>query len=161
QFHGTADQYVPTSARTVATLYSDATHATAYPAVTINTSGTGQAAAFLYDLTTSVIYTRQGNPAWAGEERDVPAPIRADDLVCSAKAGDVQPDWIDLTKVPIPQADEQQRLFANLIAMMTAPRGPVPHLWYFPKGYKAVVVMTGDDHANAGTQGRFDQYVTN
>ena len=30
----------------------------------------GQAAAFTYDLARSVVYTRQGNPAWAGQERD-------------------------------------------------------------------------------------------
>jgi hypothetical protein len=29
-----------------------------------------------------------------------------------------QPDWIDLNKVAIPQADEQQRLLANLILSM-------------------------------------------
>ena len=28
---------------------------------------------------------------------------------------DPQPDWVDLNKVAIPQADEQQRLLANLI----------------------------------------------
>ena len=39
-----------------------------------------------------------------------------DDLFFGAKAGDVQPDWVDLNKVAIPQADEQQRLLANLIA---------------------------------------------
>ena len=30
----------------------------------------GQAAAFTYDLARSVVYTRQGNPAWAGQDRD-------------------------------------------------------------------------------------------
>ena len=45
----------------------------------VGTSG-GQAAAFTYDLAKSVVYTRQGNPAWAGQERDGTAPIRSDDL---------------------------------------------------------------------------------
>ena len=38
----------------------------------------GQAAAFTYDLARSVVYTRQGNPAWAGQERDGdrPDPVR-------------------------------------------------------------------------------------
>ena len=35
---------------------------------------------------------------------------------------------------------------------------PLPRFWYFPNGKKAVVIMTGDDHANGGTAGRFDQY---
>ena len=32
-----------------------------------------------------------------------------------AKPGDEQRDWVNLDKVEIPQADEQQRLLANLI----------------------------------------------
>ena len=42
------------------------------PAVTLRSVGAagGQAAAFTYDLARSVVYTRQGNPAWAGQERD-------------------------------------------------------------------------------------------
>ena len=35
---------------------------------------------------------------------------------------------------------------------------PLPRFWYFPRSEKAVVVMTGDDHASGGTAGRFDQY---
>jgi hypothetical protein len=42
---------------------------------------------------------------------------------------------------------------------MGADRKPVPRLWYFPHGYKSAVVMTGDDHAQGGTAGRFDQYL--
>ena len=33
---------------------------------------------------------------------------------------------------------------------------PLPRFWYFPRGEKAVVVMTGDDHGNGGTTGQFD-----
>ena len=42
------------------------------PAVTLRGVGAsgGQAAAFTYDLARSVVETRQGNPAWAGQERD-------------------------------------------------------------------------------------------
>jgi len=119
----------------------------------------GQAAAFTYDLARSVVYMRQGNPAWAGMERDGTAPIRSDDMFFGPASFDVEPNWIDLTKVAIPQADEQQRLLANLILLMNADRKPLPRFWYLPRGLKAVVVMTGDDHANGGTQGRFDQYI--
>ena len=69
----------------------------------------------------------------------------------------MKPDWIDLDKVQIPQADEQQRLLANLVQQMIVK--PVPRFWYFPRSQKAVVVMTGDDHGNGGTTGRFDIYV--
>ena len=70
---------------------------------------------------------------------------------------------MDLNNVAIPQADEQQRLLANLMIYMEANRKLLPRFWYFPHGYKAVVVMTGDDHA--GTYGgsyattRFDEYL--
>ena len=159
QFHGSADLYTITDAGTVATLYSTAITATANPAVTLRTLGTagGQAAAFTYDLARSVVYTRQGNPAWSGQERDGIAPIRPDDLFF----GGAQPNYVDLSKVAIPQADEQQRLLANLIGFMNADRTPLPKFWYFPRMLKAVVVMTGDDHANNGTIGRFDIYNSN
>ena len=119
QFHGTADRYTLGGAtrrgrRSTAT----ATTATANPgrdAAHASASNGGQAAAFTYDLARSVVYTRQGNPAWAGTgARRRRPPIRSDDLFFGAAAGDPQPDWVDLDKVAIPQADEQQRLLANL-----------------------------------------------
>lgn len=160
QFHGTADRYTLNGATAVATLYSDATTATSNPAVTLRSVGSsgGQAAAFTYDLARSIVTTRQGNPAWAGQERDGVTPRRSDDLFFGDASSDPQPDWIDLDKVAIPQADEQQRLLANLILTMAADRKPLPRFWYFPRGEKAVVLMTGDDHGNNGTQGRFQDY---
>ena len=161
QFHGTADRYTLGSATRIATLYSSATAATVNPAVTLRSVGVngGQAAAFTYDLARSVVLTRQGNPAWAGQERDGLVPQRSDDLFYGAASFDPQPDWVNLNKVAIPQADEQQRLLANLIIAMSSSSKLLPRFWYFPHGYPAVVVMTGDDHANNGTAGRFDQYL--
>ncbi|MES2990201.1 MAG: Ig-like domain-containing protein [Pseudomonadota bacterium] len=158
QYHGAANLYTVGTAQRLATLYSTATAVTGSPALTLNAVGSGKAAAFAFDLAESVVTTRQGNPAWATQERDGFAPIRSDDKFFGAAASDPQPDWIDLTKVAIPQADEQQRLLANLILQMNASRKPLPRFWYFPNGKKAVVVMTGDDHANGGTAGRFDQF---
>ena len=84
------------------------------------------------------MYTRQGNPAWAGQERDGDAGnvIRSDDMYF----GGAQADWVDLNKVAIPQADEQQRLLANLIEVVTGDAMPMPRFWYFPGVNKAVVV---------------------
>ncbi len=160
QFHGVADCYSLNGATALASLYSDATTDTAQPAVTVCNVGSsgGHAAAFTFDLARSVVYTRQGNPAWSGQERDGLPPIRPDDLYYGAAGFDPEPDWVDLNKVAIPQADEQQRLLANLIGQMNLGRRPLPRFWYFPNGYKAVVVMTGDDHASGGTAGRFDHY---
>jgi hypothetical protein len=160
QFHGTADRYNLNGAASIATLYTNATTTTTNPAVTLRSVGSsgGKAAAFTYDLASSIVYTRQGNPAWAGQERDGFSPIRSDDQFFGNKSGDPQTDWVDLNKVAIPQADEQQRLLANLILEMNLAKKPLPRFWYFPHGKKAVVLMSGDDHANGGTAGRFDQF---
>ena len=160
QFHGSADLYTLNGSSSLAALYSTASAGTSFPAVTLVNAGAGQAAAFTYDLARSVVYTRQGNPAWSGQKRDgqIP-PIRSDDLYFGAASFDPEPDWVDLNKVSIPQADEQQRLLANLILQMNADRKPMPRFWYFPSGFKAVVIMTGDDHGSGGTAGRFGTYV--
>ena len=160
QFHGTANRYTLNGASSVAMLYTNANTSTSNPAVTLRSIGTsgGQAAAFTYDLATSIVQTRQGNPAWAAQERDGFSPIRSDDKFYGAASGDTQPDWVDLNKVAIPQADEQQRLLANLITHMNLDKKPLPRFWYFPRGKKAVVIMTGDDHGNNGTAGRFDYF---
>jgi fibronectin type 3 domain-containing protein len=160
QFHGTADRYTLNGATALATLYSNASTPTGNPALTLRSVGAagGQAAAFTYDLARSVVYTRQGNPAWIGQDRDGVVPIRPNDLFFGNSLGDPQPDWVDTAKMAIPQADEQQRLLANLILEVERDRKPLPRFWYFPRGGKAVVVMTGDDHAVGGTAGRWDQY---
>ena len=164
QFHGAADIYVGdsrSSAETeeVATLYEDATPSAGAPAVLLKRLGAGNAAVFAYDLARSVVYTRQGNPAWSGMERDGIPPMRPDDLFYGVASNDIEPDWVDLDKVAIPQADEQQRLLANLILDMNAGKKPLPRFWYFPRGLRAGVIMTGDDHGLGRTSYRFDSYL--
>lgn len=154
QFHGTANLHPLNGATSIATLYSNATTATTFPAVTTRDVGAngGKAIAFTYDLAKSIVYTRQGNPAWAGTERDGVPIIRSDDQY--------YPDWVDFNKIAIPQADEQQRLLANIIIQSNLHKKPLPRFWYLPRSFKAAIVMTGDDHANGGTSGRFDKYLT-
>jgi len=159
QFHGTAQRYALAGATALATLYSDSGTATPSPALTLRTVGAGRAAAFAWDVAASIVLTRQGNPAWAAQERDGLAPIRSSDKFYGAAAGDVRPDWVDLTRLGIPQADELQRLLSNLIVHMSQARKPLPRFWLLPRGAKAAVVMTGDDHGNGGTAGRFDRYL--
>lgn len=167
QFHGIADRYTLNGATQVATLYSNISTSLNIPAVTTRTVGTsgGDAASFAFDLAKSVVYTRQGNPAWSGQDRRADFAetgstlIRPMDLFYGAASFDPQSDWVNFTNIEIPQADETQRLLANLIQNMLASQKPVPHFWYLPRGEKAAVVMTGDDHANGGTAGRFNQYL--
>jgi hypothetical protein len=157
QFHGTADRWTTAGAGTVATLYSDADTPTSNPAVTLRNVGAagGQAAAFTYDLARSVVATRQGDMGLAGVEHDGELEaIRTDELFWPG-------GFLDLSKVAIPQADEQQRLLANLITQMSLDRTPLPRFWYLPRGNKAAVVLTGDDHAlngSTGTAGQFNRY---
>ena len=155
QYHGTADRYTLAGATAVASLYANATTATSNPAVTLRSVGTagGQAAAFTYDLARSVVLTRQGNPAWAGQERDGVLAIRPDDMFYGAKVGDLQTDWLDTSRIAIPQADEQQRLLMNLLTLMERDRMPLPRFWYLPRGAKAAVVLSGDDHSPVNSPG--------
>ena len=167
QYHGSANIYALKGAKSIANLYSDAKTATSFPAISINKVGKkgGSAVAFSYDLAKSIVYTRQGNPAWDSMERDDmpdnggPGPIRSNDLFFGPKKGDEQPDWVDFNKIAIPQADEQQHLLTNIILQENYHHKPLPRFWFLPKGLKAAVVMTGDDHGNNGTQGRFEQYL--
>ncbi len=166
QFHGAAKLVTLNGATALATLYSNATTATSNPAVTLRSVGAngGQAAMFAFDLARSIVYTRQGNPAWAGQDRDGLAPVRSDDMFFGNLPADPQADWVNLAKVAIAQADEQQRFLANFITSMTLDRKPLPRFWYFPNDYKAAVVMTGDDHGTwyggpgGTTVTRFNQF---
>ncbi len=161
QFHGEADLVSPAAGtRTVATLFSDPATSAGAPAVSLRAVGGsgGEVAAFAFDLARSIVLTRQGNPGWAGQERDGHAPVRPNDLFFGAAAADPQPDFVDLDRIAIPQADETMRLLSNLIGHMTRDRMPVPKFWYFPRGAKAVLVMAADDHGTgSGTRDSFDR----
>jgi hypothetical protein len=160
QFHGVADLYNMLSGTTsLATLYSSASTAMPNPAITSANVGTngGKAIAFSFDLAKSIVLTRQGNIAWRGQSRDnQTGPTRSDNLF--------YPNYVDFSKIQIPQADEQQHLLTNIILLDNLHKKPLPHLWFLPSGLKAAVIMTGDDHNNgsylpsSGTAGRFNEY---
>lgn len=153
QYHGIADRYELNGATSIATLYSNATTATASPAVTLRQVGSGHAVAFTYDLARSVVYTHQGNPEWVGRDSDGVAPVRTNDLF--------YPNYVDLDKVAIPQADEQQRLLANLITQVTLRKKPLPRFWYLPNGAKAAIIHALDDHGTAvgGTRQTYNKFI--
>jgi len=159
QYHGAASLYGLDGAAEVAALYTDAATPAGHPAVTLRDYGVagGQIATFAYDLATSVVLTRQGNPDWAAQDRDGDGRVRSNDLFVGDTPG--VDDWIDLNKVAIPQADEQQRLVANLILHMNQNRMPLPRFWYFPDGHKAVVLLTEDNHGTTWCMDRFEQHI--
>ncbi len=144
QFHGPARRYRPEEDATILARLSTGAEPLPWPAVSLHRYGRGQAAAFAFDLATSVVRLRQGNPAFAGQERDGLPPRRPNDLFF--------PDYLDLSRVAIPQADEQQRLLANLIVTMSAERLPLPRVWYLPDERRAALIMAGDDHAPAAAR---------
>jgi hypothetical protein len=161
QYHGVADQRPLAGARAVATLYSSSSTATSFPAVTTKAAGSGTASAWLFDLSRSNVYTREGNPGLAGQittsnqSPSGPALPRVADRFGLG--------YLDVSKAAIPQADLQVTLLANQIQN---PAFPVPMKWSFPSYkpganhpgglLKAAFVLTGDDHASSSqTLGRF------
>jgi hypothetical protein len=160
QYHGSADIYATDAdTRTLATISKDL-GGPQTPALTVRTVGTmgGEVAAFAFDLPQSIVLTRQGNPQWAGQDRDGLAPIRPNDLFYGLANSDPQPDFVDLSRASIPQADEQMRLLTNLIQYLQRDDAPIPRFWYFPRRNKAVLVMAADDHGTKrGTQDSFNR----
>lgn len=163
QFHGSADRSVATTAQVVAWLGSRDTGIEPHPALVYREHGKGCMAAWLFDLARSIAYTRQGNPQMANLERDGGDGIRAADMF---------KNWIDLDRLVVPQADEEQRLLINLLTYMANRRRPLPRLWYFPGRAETIVVATGDSHGNPSSAiedvltrverkgGRFSVYYT-
>ncbi len=146
QIHGAIDVYDLQGGTAIAYLHNSAAQssATSNPAVVSNTFGAGQAVAFTYDLARNVAYIRQGNPALADVDVDGDG-FRTADLFQATSGGT---PWLDVTRIPVPQADEQQRLFAALVRRLASPSRPLPQWWYFPGTAKSVVLFTVDTAAN-------------
>jgi hypothetical protein len=137
QIHGESHLFTLAGAQPIAWLYADRDTPTENPAITLNAFGQGLAAAYAFDLAKSIVLMRQGNPKLIDQDNDGLEGVRTVDKFAG---------WIDLDRIHIPQADEQQRLFVNLLAEMS--RKPLPRLWYFPEDKKSVLIATGDSHSN-------------
>ena len=154
QFHGTADRWALAGASSVASLYTSATAPAGNPAVTLHAYGAGGRPP-PSPTTSRARSSTRAKATPPGRGRSATAKSRR-----SAPTTSSSRDWVDFSKIAIPQADEQQRLLANLVTQMSADRLPLPRFWYFPRGEKAVVIMTGDDHGSSdGTASRFNQYL--
>ena len=133
-FSGAADHYTPVGGnQTLATLYSSLTTATPYAAVVRS----GRTATWAFDLARSVAYRRQGDPALSGVERDGIPPYRTMEPFYQA---------IDRERMSVPHVDVQLRLFSRTIADLLADTLPLPRLWYFPNGARALMVVASDAH---------------
>jgi Big-like domain-containing protein/Calx-beta domain-containing protein len=143
-FHGQAVNYTMVNGATsLATLFTNATTATSFPAVV----RFGRTVTWTYDVARSIVYTRQGNPANA-TDRDGSPPYRTEDIFYNA---------IDKDKVSIPYADVQMRMLGRAISDLMADAMPLARLWYFPNGNHSLLVITSDSHANP--QSYFDAVV--
>jgi hypothetical protein len=135
-FKGAATHYALAGATPVAALYENRTSSTGRPAVvTFN-----RTAAWSFDLARSTAYTRQGDPAFAGQDRDGQGGYRATDIFFQT---------IDLERVGTPHADVQMRLFSRVIGALLADSQPLPRLWYFPGTARTIVIPTGDSHTSS------------
>jgi hypothetical protein len=143
QFHGIADKYILNGGKVIATIFSDRVTANGFPGVISNNYGNGHAVAFSFNLPKSIVYTRQGNPFYAGAEKDGIPGLRAMDLFTDG--------WLDTSNSTINQADEQMVLLSHLIENMNTYAKPLPRLWYFPDTLKCLVTLTNDGEYRSET----------
>ncbi len=140
QFHGPSDVYTLSSAKSIATIFADNAANTGTPGVVSHTYGEGHGIAFLYNLPKSIVYTRQGNPLFAGIEKDGILGLRAMDLFTDG--------WVDTSKNTLNQADQQMAFLSHCIESLSQYAKPLPHFWYFPDSLKCLVVLDNDGEDN-------------
>jgi Calx-beta domain len=134
-FKGVAANYALAGATEVASLYSTSTTDSGLPAVVTF----GRTATWSFDLARSTAYTRQGDPAFAGQERDGIPILRTTDIFYGN---------IDTARMSVPHADVQMRLFSRVIGTLLADEMPLPRLWYFPGVSRTMLLPTADSHTS-------------
>lgn len=143
QIHGAADKYILAGGKSIATLFIDKFAASGLPGVISYIFGKGHTIAFSYNLPKSIVYTRQGNPLFAGIEKDGIPGLRGMDLFTDG--------WLDTSNSAINQADEQMVLLSHCIEILSAHKKPLPHFWYFPDTLKCLVTLTNDGEYKSDT----------
>jgi hypothetical protein len=136
QFHGKADYYTLNGAISLAILFADKVSGESYPAVVTHSFQKGHTVAFLYNLPQSIVLSRQGNPLYAGIEKDSIPGLRSMDLFTDG--------WLDTSNNTINQADEQMALLLHCIENIMVDNKPLPRFWYFPDTLKCLVTLTND-----------------
>jgi hypothetical protein len=136
QFHETADKYALQGGKSIATFFTCKNTKEGFPAVVNNIFEKGHTVAFLYNLPKNIVYTRQGNPLFAGIEKDSIPGLRGMDLFTDG--------WVDTANNTLNQADEQMILLSHCIEMMYPNTKPLPRFWYFPDTLKCLVTLTND-----------------
>ena len=112
-----------------------------YPAVVSTACRRGRLVVFAYDLPRSIALTRQGNPDWTGARgTDFGSnTFRPVDLF--VRGGGAK-TWLDFPSAGVPSADLQQRLLADLVALLSP--APLPRVWYLPDACQTVLSVVAD-----------------
>ena len=141
QFHGDANRCTLNGAAPIAALFADKSARETFPGVVKNEYGKGRTIAFLYNLPESIVYTRQGNPLYAGIEKDGIPGLRGMDLFTDG--------WVDTSTNTINQADQQMALLTHCIQDFNETTKPLPRFWYFPDTLKCLAVLDNDGEDNS------------
>lgn len=111
------------------------------PAVVRRRLGRGVAYAWNFDLAKNVAYIRQGNPAWANQDRVVPHDIQMEDAMWG---------WLTIGRLARPDADVYLALLLQQLSASWV-SGPVLNVDHFPGGAQSAFIATSDAHwASAG-----------
>ena len=141
QLHVKTGSFALNGGKAIASFFQDKITYEAKPAVVSNSYKKGQAVAFLYNLPQNIILTRQGNPLFAGIEKDSIPGLRGMDLFSEG--------WVDTSNNTINQADEQMALLSHCIENLMSDKKPLPRFWYFPDTLKCLVTLTNDGEYKA------------
>jgi len=136
QFHGIANKHFLHGGKEIAAWFSDKTSVSGFPGIVSNNYGKGHTLAILYNLPQSIVLARQGNPLFAGMEKDGIPGLRSTDMFTDG--------WVDTSNSKINQADEQMVLLSHCIESLLADKMPLPRFWYFPDTLKCLVTLTND-----------------
>ncbi|PIY48071.1 MAG: hypothetical protein COZ05_04190, partial [Armatimonadetes bacterium CG_4_10_14_3_um_filter_59_10] len=139
QYHDVADLYQLTQAEALAWLTGKPGTKTAFPAVTINHYGDGNAAAFAFDLAASTVLFHQGCRLNASDGPNADAngdgAYKPDDLFFK---------FLDERMKTIPQADLHADLLVSIIRYMAERKKPIPRVWHYADAAPAVALIDGD-----------------
>jgi hypothetical protein len=136
RLHGKADYYTLNGAIPLAYMSANKASGETIPAVVTNNYGKGKATAFLYNLPQCIVLSRQGNPLFAGIEKDSIPGLRGMDLFTDG--------WLDTSDNTTNKTDEQMSLLSHCIENIMGEKKPLPHFWYFPDTLKCLVTLTND-----------------
>ena len=144
QFHGPADLYTWSGEQeaVVAWLAAFLGEPTCHPAILATTRGQGRIALFTFDLARSTVLFHQGRRENSSLGRGSGSYCPGWDGACRANWLFV--DYLDERLKAIPQADVHQDIFVRLLNWLGETRRPLPRLWYFPEGVRAVALFDGD-----------------